>query len=145
MAIECFGPGQPIPGLAAESACVHAHGTAHRARYADQELEPAEPGPLRLLRHALIEPTGTGQDQITLGHDPGQRATEPDHHSLETAVAHQQVRGDTNGQNRHPRRERRQETGEIFRIRRLENGLRRSANPQPGQRRQRYGPAEHAA
>jgi hypothetical protein len=109
-AVEGLGPEQPVPGLAAEGAGVHPHRPAHGPGDADQELEAGEPGPLRLLGHPLVKRASAGEHRRALGLHLRERSPEADHDALDAAVAHQQVRGDADRQDRHLGRQGGQET-----------------------------------
>ena len=83
---------QDILGLAAIRAAIHAQRAADRSRNAAQKCKPGNARRLRGARHHNVEHRGTGGDAMILDFNIVEAATQADHHSRHTPVAHNQVR-----------------------------------------------------
>ena len=129
---------QHVLGFRAVGAGIHAQRAADGAGNAEEEFQPADIGGGRGLGHALVERSSPGADEIALGAGLAKSSrAEPDHHARNAAIAHDQVGADADDVDREFARQMRQEISEIVLIRRGEQHLRRTADPKPGQLRQR--------
>ena len=123
--------------LAAIGAGIGREGAADRAGNAAQELEAGQRMVARRQRHVEIGRAGAGHDLVALDRDAGEAAHQADHHALDAAVAHQQVRADAQHRHRHVGRQRLQERRQILGIGRPEQHLGRAAGAEPGLRAER--------
>ena len=135
--IDELGRDQHLGELAAIGAGIGREGAADGAGNAAQELEPGQRMIARGQRHVEVERAGARHHLVALDRDAGEAAHQADHHALDAAVAHQQVRADAQHRHRHVGRQRLQEFREIRRVGRTEQHLGRAAGAEPGLRAER--------
>jgi hypothetical protein len=135
---------QHIPGLAAIGAGIHAQRPADRAGNATIEGKTGKTGIGGGTRHFHVGHRRPGSYPFAFDGDLVEAATEADHHTGNTLVAHDQIRAETDRRDRNLLRQPRQEIGKIALAVRHEERLRRPANAKPGQflqRLRRHQPA----
>ncbi len=140
-----IGLDQDVLGFRAVTAGVHGQGATDCARHAAIEFQPGNAVLRRHLGDIGIQRRRPGFDAgLTTRRHIGEAASQPDHHAVNAAVAHQEVRADTDGQDRDARIEVFEEFAEISGIFRQEDDIGRSADTKPGEGRQ-IGAGHHLA
>src|SRR6267378_3420840 len=92
VAVDAGSFEQNVFGFRTIGACVHAQRAADSAGNAVEKFEPADIGSRRRLRHALVERSSTGADDIAIGTGLAETTrTEADDHARHAAIAHDQI------------------------------------------------------
>jgi hypothetical protein len=126
-----------IDGLGAVAAGVHDHRAADGAGDAGVELQPRDARVGRLAGQDGVGHGAAGLDAIgAQGFDGVEALAQADHHALDAAVADQQVRAHPDGHHRHGRVQGFQEVRQVLLVGRQEHHVGRTADPEPGERRQ---------
>ncbi len=116
---------------------VHDQSPADRAGHAAQERQAIDARYCGGLGDIKVRRRSAGDDARAV-HDLDRAegpAAEPDDEPGHAAVAHDEVRAEADGRDRDLARESRQDIGEIVLVGRGKQGLRRTADPEPGRLR----------
>uniref|UniRef100_A0A0N4Z3P8 LigA n=1 Tax=Parastrongyloides trichosuri TaxID=131310 RepID=A0A0N4Z3P8_PARTI len=145
-AVQAPGGHQHVLRLRAVTARVHRQGAADGAGDARIEFQPGDARLGRGARHHAVQRARARRDGVALGRHlaPG-AARQPDHHALDPAVAHDQVGADADRRHRHVLGQSLQKVGQIFGVRRNEQGVGRAADTEPSVRPQRLVQQQLAA
>ena len=114
-------------------ACVHAKAAPDRPGNAAQELEAGDARGRRRLGDELVGRGGACDDAEVI-HDVDRvegSSAKTDHDAFDAAVAHDEVRAESDRRDRDRERQRAEETGEIILVRRREQDLGRAADAKP--------------
>ncbi len=137
-AVDAARHHQHVLGLAAIGAAIHAQRAADRTGYAAQKRQAGDRGLLGGARHLHVGHRGAGAHAvIRFDRDLAEAAAEPDHHAGDAAVAHDEIGAEADDGDRQFGGKLRQQHGEVLGVLRREQHLRRPADPEPGQLRQR--------
>ena len=133
--------------LAAVGAGIHAQSAAERARNAAQEGQTIDAGIGRGARDLRVGHRGAGTDALArFDRDFAEAsAAEPDDDAGDAAVANDEIGAEPDDGDRNIAGEPREKIGEIGFVGRQEHDLRRTADAEPGERRQRLVRREAAA
>ena len=135
-AVDGLGRDKHLRQVTLIGAGIHAQRTADAAGNAAHEGKPGKRGLLRRTRDLHIGHGTAGADPFTLDLDLGEAAAKHDDDARHTAVAHDEVRAETDHRRGNLRVEGRQQGAEILRVGGAEQHLRRPADPEPGQVRE---------
>ena len=132
-----LGPVEARRDVAAIGAAVHHHRAADAAGNAGEEFQPGQSGRGGMFGDGHVERGGAGDHAVGFHRDRAEAAGQPDHHARQSAVADDQVRAGADHVHRDVERQRAQELREVRFIRRPHQRVRRAADAEPGERRQR--------
>ncbi len=145
-AMQSVGLDQDVLGLRAVATGVHHAGAADGPRHAAIELQSRDARLPRLARQNGVQGRRPGVDGgIAPWLDLGEGATHADHHTLDPAIADQQVGSDADGHHRDGWVQSLEEDGQVVLVLRQEQQLGRPADAQPSVGRQHRVPQQLAA